>query len=59
MFVILAHHHFLRILLSNLFEELVQVEIQGIEHISNDLERNQTDFSHPYPTWAITSHVNH
>ena len=45
--VILAHHNFLRILLSNLSEELVPVEFQGIEHISNDLGRNQTEFSHP------------
>ena len=39
MFVILAHYHFLRILLSNFSEELVPVEFQGIEHISNDLGR--------------------
>jgi len=37
MFVILAHHNFLRILLSYLSEVLVPVEFQVIEHISNDL----------------------
>jgi hypothetical protein len=41
--VILAHHHFLRILLSNFSEELVPVEFQSIEHISNILGRNRSE----------------
>ena len=41
--VILAHYNFLRILLSNLSEELVPVEFQSIEHISNDLGRNRSE----------------
>jgi hypothetical protein len=53
--VILAHHNFLRMLLSNLSEELVPVEFQGIEHISNDLGRNQTDFSHPCEEFLVKS----
>jgi hypothetical protein len=43
--VILAHHHFLRILLSRLSEELIPVEFQSIEHISNDLGRNRSELT--------------
>jgi len=46
MYVIIAHHFF-RIFLSNLTYELVLVAFKSIEHSSNDIEKNQTDFSHP------------